>query len=221
MSQPYGRAYYAARAGWLDRRVEVDLLLRCARVGRASRLLDVGCGDGALLVRAAARGAAAVGVEVNETALRYAKARAPIASVVAVGATASLPFADAAFDAVVNQHVLEHLGEPLAHLREWRRVARPGGYLAIVTPNRAYPDPSHFYDPDHRRLWGEAELREALERTGWTVRRVWTAFPYFGKTKAGRALSVRIGALLAPWPVLGGSGRSLIAIARVVAPSAI
>jgi len=216
----YGPAYYAARARWLDRRVEAELLLRRARVGHATRIVDVGCGDGVLLSRAAARGASAVGVEVNAFALRDAKARAPGAPVVATAGAASLPFGDGVFDAVVNQHVLEHLDEPAAHLREWRRVARSGAYLALVTPNRDYPDPSHFDDPDHRHIWTSVEITVALGQAGWSICRVWSIFPFVGRTRAGRAMSARIGALMAPWPVPGGKGRSLVAVARFVHPSA-
>lgn len=217
--QPYTSAYYDARAVWLDRRVEADLLLRHAKVGRGARLLDVGCGDGVLLARAVAGGGAAVGVEVNADALRAAKARAPGASVVATGGAASLPFADAVFDAVVSQHVLEHLDDPVAHLREWRRVARPGAYLALVTPNRDFPDPSHFADPDHRHIWTASEIAAAFDQAGWSAIRLWSVFPYLGRSRAGRALSVRIGALLAPWPIPGGHGRSLVAVARRVRES--
>lgn len=58
------------------------------------------------------------------------------------GALHGLP--DAGFDFVVSSHCLEHLGNPLGALREWRRVTRPGGHLCVVVP-----DPAHSFD--HRR----------------------------------------------------------------------
>lgn len=52
--------------------------------------------------------------------------------------------ADASFEFVLSSHCLEHVANPLAALREWRRVTRDGGYLVLVLP-----DPKHTFD--HRR----------------------------------------------------------------------
>ena len=52
--------------------------------------------------------------------------------------------AEASYDAVLSSHCLEHLANPLAALREWRRIVRPGGHLLL-----ALPDPARTFD--HRR----------------------------------------------------------------------
>jgi SAM-dependent methyltransferase len=44
-----------------------------------------------------------------------------------------LPFPDASFDAVIANHMLYHLDDPVAALREFARVLRPGGRVAIAT----------------------------------------------------------------------------------------
>lgn len=54
-------------------------------------------------------------------------------------AGATLPFADASFDVVLSNHVIEHVGgeaEQRLHLQEARRVLRPGGTLYLAAPNR-------------------------------------------------------------------------------------
>jgi SAM-dependent methyltransferase len=58
-----------------------------------------------------------------------------------------LPFADASFDVVLSNHVVEHVGPPseqLLHLLELRRVLRPGGVGYLAVPNRWMLVEPHF-----------------------------------------------------------------------------
>lgn len=50
-----------------------------------------------------------------------------------------LPFADASFDVVLSNHVIEHTPDPTIHLQEIRRVLRPSGVAYLATPNRLWP----------------------------------------------------------------------------------
>jgi SAM-dependent methyltransferase len=51
-------------------------------------------------------------------------------------AEGALPFADSSFDAVMFNETLEHLiGSPLPAMKEFARVLKPGGRLALTTPN--------------------------------------------------------------------------------------
>lgn len=69
-------------------------------------------------------------------------------------ATALTGLGGAAYDFVLSSHCLEHVANPLAALREWRRVTRPGGHLLLVLP-----DPRRTFD--HRRpITTLAHLRE-------------------------------------------------------------
>lgn len=100
----------------------------CARAGLSPKsVAEIGCGDGALLAELGARGLAGElhGFEVSEEAARIARGRgAPGLAGVTVFDGAQLPVADDAFDLALLSHVLEHVPDPAALLREAARVSR-------------------------------------------------------------------------------------------------
>ncbi len=177
----------------------------------------MGCGGCELLRRLQLTARLAVGVDLSVAGLRLARAGAagsgrdvPIKRVLCARAEA-LPFADGSFEAVVAQHLVEHLPDPQQALREWRRVLKQGGTLVIVTPNAAYPDPCHFADPGHASLFTLATLRSALEGAGFQVARLTTLFPYLGRGRIPRAASIRLARIGDRLPGLIARGRSLVA----------
>jgi SAM-dependent methyltransferase len=100
-------------------------------------VLDVGCGPGTLtadLARIVAPGRVTA-LEVTDAALDLARAeigRRGLETVdFAVGDVQSLDLPDGGFDVVHAHQVLQHLGDPVTALREMRRVARPGGIVAV------------------------------------------------------------------------------------------
>lgn len=98
------------------------------------RLLDVGCGDGALACRAAGRGAVATGVDPNPAMLAAARNRAEegAAKVLFLEARAeSLPFPNNAFDMVSAVTVLCFVEDADRALSEMARVLRPGGAIVL------------------------------------------------------------------------------------------
>ncbi|MDM7856592.1 methyltransferase domain-containing protein [Cellulomonas alba] len=100
-------------------------------------LLDVGCGPGSVTIDLAARVApgAVVGVDQSEAVVEIARTAASEAGrgnvTFEVGDAYELPFEDDTFDVVHAHQVLQHLTDPVAALREMRRVARPGGIVAV------------------------------------------------------------------------------------------
>jgi SAM-dependent methyltransferase len=106
--------------------------LDAAGVGDRTRLLDVGCGAGLALRFAADRGADVSGLDAATGMLEYARRRVPGAELVH-GEIQSLPFADDAFDVVTGFNSFQYAADPVAALREARRVTVPGGrILALV-----------------------------------------------------------------------------------------
>ncbi|MGD9791964.1 MAG: methyltransferase domain-containing protein [Acidimicrobiia bacterium] len=99
-------------------------------------VLDVGCGPGTLSADMASlvHPGRFVAVDRAEDVLGEARAAAAASSLsnleIAVGDVYALDFADATFDVVHAHQVLQHLSDPVAALREMRRVCRPGGVVA-------------------------------------------------------------------------------------------
>ena len=138
------------------------------------RALEVGCGTGGMLAAASRRGIAIEGVDIALRWLVLAAKRQKAVNVPIVAANAErLPWPDSTFAAVFADSVLEHLDDPANALWEWRRVAKPGATLIVVSPNRysLAPDP-------HVGLWGLGFLPRAWQkgyvrrrrRCGWPVR---------------------------------------------------
>jgi SAM-dependent methyltransferase len=102
-----------------------------AAVGVGQRVLDVGCGPGALVAELVRRvGADAVSaVDPSEPFVETARERHPDVSVQR-SAAEELPFEDGAFDAALAQLVVHFMADPLRGLREMARVTRREGVVA-------------------------------------------------------------------------------------------
>ena len=102
------------------------------------RLIDCGCGPGSITVdlAQAVTPGQAIGIDPREDTLAHGRALARerrIANVTFQTASVyQLPYPDGSFDAAFACAVLQHLGAPLAALREIRRVLKPGGVIGIV-----------------------------------------------------------------------------------------
>jgi SAM-dependent methyltransferase len=107
--------------------------------------LDCGCAEGGYTRALVAGGArSAIGVDVEEDRVREAEdAPHPPEVGFQVAPAERLPFAAERFDGVLLNEVLEHVGDEGAALREIRRVLRPGGHLALFSPNRWFPFEGH------------------------------------------------------------------------------
>lgn len=109
-----------------------------AGIAPGMRVLDVGCGPGALtseLVRLVGAGAVAA-VDPSPSFVAAARERHPGVDVREAPAEA-LPFADGAFDAALAQLVVHFMTDAVAGLREMARVTRPGGTVAACVWDHA------------------------------------------------------------------------------------
>jgi SAM-dependent methyltransferase len=109
-----------------------------AGVAASQRVLDVGCGPGALtgeLVRRVGAGNVAA-VDPSEPFVAAVRERHPGVDVRSASAE-ELPFADDTFDAALAQLVVHFMVDPVAGLREMARVTRPGGVVAACVWDHA------------------------------------------------------------------------------------
>ena len=132
-------------------------LIAAAGVRPGDRVLDVGCGPGALTAElAAVTGAERVAAVDPSPPFAAACAERVPGADVREGAAESLPFADDAFDGALCQLVVNFMADAPAGLAEMRRVVRPGGVVAAavwdyadgMTLLRRFWDAAAALDPD-------------------------------------------------------------------------
>jgi ubiquinone/menaquinone biosynthesis C-methylase UbiE len=168
--------------------LELRVAFARANVRPGDRVLDHGCGDGALTrVLADAAGARSVaggstpagsvaGVDVAEAALRRARGRHPQLTFGLAPIEGALPFDDGSFDVVWASEVIEHVADTARWLSEVRRVLVPRGRLLMTTPNYgrlrlAIGGIERYSEPlgDHLHLYSARSLRELLTTFDFAV----------------------------------------------------
>jgi len=111
-----------------------DWVLDLAGPRPGARLLDVACGSGGFLRRAADRGLHVAGVDVSPTAITFATQRLPEAELQVADAE-QLPFPDSSFDLVTCLGSLEHFPSPERGAAEIARVLHTDGCAVVFVPN--------------------------------------------------------------------------------------
>ena len=157
----------------------LKLIVECSGAGPNDTVLDVACGPG-LVVAAFARVVRhATGIDITPAMLERARAHAAELALTNVtwrqGDVLPLPWPDASFSIVTSRFAFHHFLDPLAVLREMKRVAAPGGRVVVVDstpePRRAdafnrmerLRDPSHVRSlpvDEHRQLYATIGLAE-------------------------------------------------------------
>ena len=167
-------AQQAARATALAERLESLLPLR-----GGERVLDVGCGAGALAYAVAPAAREVVAIDSDAQMVEVARANAPANVRVELGDGERLPFEDGEFDVAATLRTLHHTLHPGRLVAELVRVTTAGGVVFVVD-QLAPPDEEEARtlneferarDASTSRVLAEHELRELFAQLGLTVAR--------------------------------------------------
>jgi SAM-dependent methyltransferase len=163
---------------------------------RPARVLEVGCGNGAMLNLLAQKGIDAVGVDASSSGVALCQDRGLHAQCLDIS-TDGLPFPDDSFDVVISLETFEHLMNPHYALMETRRVLRLGGRFICSVPN---PRTGHPYL--YPGLFEYANFRSFLLQNNFLIERVapWQWAPRESILPA----SLRKFSVLRSRPVAGG-----------------
>lgn len=156
---------------------------------KKANILDYGCGDGYIINNLInyRQDIICTGVDLDD----FEKKTKDIKNFkfLQIEKDAKLPFADNSFDAVIMNHVLEHIPDPLNLLKELLRVLNSGGKIYIETPNTRslfLPSllddaaPLNFYDDyTHIRPFTKKSLNKILKHSGFQIKKIGIFRNYF------------------------------------------
>jgi len=138
------------------------------------RALDVGCANGRLMRSLESIGWRCEGVEFNAIAVEKCRA---LGLTVHHGDLESAALPAASFDLITVRHVIEHLPNPNAFIKETGRLLRPHGWLLIMTPNSQALGRKWFREhwfandvPRHLVLFSSSNLHTLASRSGLVPR---------------------------------------------------
>ena len=125
------------------------------------KVLDIGCGTGAILQMLSDLGADAIGVDMSDEALKFCREKNLN---VVLGKGESIPFEAGEFDLALASDVLEHVDDDAGAVREIERVLKPGGVLIATVPAHQWLFSAHDRSLHHRRRYSKNEFRKLLKK---------------------------------------------------------
>lgn len=170
----YAKHFDAESQHWWFRgraHILLSVLARCLADEPAGtrRILDVGCGTGAMTARLSRFGTTE-GIDADPQAIEFCRRR-NLHSVKQVS-DLPLPYEKGSFDVATAFDVLEHIDDDWAMLCEIRRVLRPGGTLLVSVPAYQFLWGRQDVVSRHCRRYTAKEVRQRLVLAGFEVQRL-------------------------------------------------
>lgn len=148
-------------------------LMKGLPVSASDTVIDVGCGDGALIHFCARQGAEVYFIDRDEARLASTRAKIEQSPARAFKSLLSdcdpIPLEGDLADLVICTEVLEHVSDPGKFLEELIRVTRPGGRLLLTVPDSrseqfvaVVAPPQYFQEPNHIRIFTDSDFRELV-----------------------------------------------------------
>ncbi|HVW73339.1 MAG TPA: methyltransferase domain-containing protein [Rhizomicrobium sp.] len=143
--------------------------LAAAQLKPHMQVLDVACGPGIVACAAAAQARHVTGIDLTPAMIEQAMERQQRGGLTnltwRIGDATGLPFPDRSFDVVLTRYSFHHMPDPIASLREMKRVTRPDGRIVVIdaTPSpesqAAYDRMEILRDPSHTSALTLEQLR--------------------------------------------------------------
>lgn len=174
--------YYQHRTAYGMGHTRRDRILALVDGRSGQRVLDIGCADGTLGALLKARGSWVGGVELSRSAVERARQRLDAVWLFDIEQPWPSELRQMPFDTIIFGEVLEHVFDPIAVLRQARRVLASNGAVIITTPNfMTWTNRLRFlfgsfryakegmFDFGHIRWFTYQYLKETLAQSGFAI----------------------------------------------------
>jgi 2-polyprenyl-3-methyl-5-hydroxy-6-metoxy-1,4-benzoquinol methylase len=140
----------------------------------SGKVLEIGCGDGGRLAKIKELGWVIEGQEIDPIAGKKAEMKLGVR--IHIGPIAKLKLKESSYDAIIMNHVIEHIHNPIETLTEVHRMLKPQGMLVIVTPNMQSRGHGRFGrywlgldPPRHLFLYNPDSLQALVSKLAFTI----------------------------------------------------
>lgn len=138
------------------------------------KILEIGCGIGSIVNYLTLKGFDVVGTDISSKAINYGRKKYPETTLEVVPAE-HLPYSNNAFEVVLSFDLFEHIADTEQHIKEVKRVLKPGGYYLFQTPNKYFnaiyetlKHKSSCWKQAHPSLHSPGELKRRLGTFGFS-----------------------------------------------------